>query len=145
MIYNLILHRVFMLLRSKGPSFILKFLAEIALLNPVPVANPLPSCARLRRVQALVLSPTRELAAQTEKNILALGEFLKVQAHCCIGGKSLGAPRQWRTVGYIIRICAGPRKMAPEGPRLAQAPRSRKARRASGIDICPCKCAARTG
>ena len=44
-----------------------------------------------RRVQALVLSPTRELAAQTEKNILALGEFLKVQAHCCIGGKSLGA------------------------------------------------------
>ena len=42
-------------------------------------------------MQALVLSPTRELAAQTEKNILALGEFLKVQAHCCIGGKSLGA------------------------------------------------------
>ncbi len=41
-------------------------------------------------MQALVLSPTRELAAQTEKNILALGEFLKVQAHCCIGGKSLG-------------------------------------------------------
>ena len=40
-----------------------------------------------------MLSPTRELAAQTERNILALGEFLKVQAHCCIGGKSLGAPQ----------------------------------------------------
>ena len=49
------------------------------------------TAANSRRVQALVLSPTRELAAQTEKNILALGEFLKVQAHCCIGGKSLGA------------------------------------------------------
>ena len=42
------------------------------------------------RPQALVLSPTRELASQTEKNIMALGEFMKVRAHCCIGGKSIG-------------------------------------------------------
>lgn len=41
-------------------------------------------------VQALILSPTRELASQTEKNILAIGEYMNVQAHCCIGGKSLG-------------------------------------------------------
>lgn len=40
--------------------------------------------------QALVVSPTRELASQTEKNILALGDFLKVKAHACIGGKSVG-------------------------------------------------------
>lgn len=40
--------------------------------------------------QALVLSPTRELASQTEKNILALGDFCKVKAHACIGGKSIG-------------------------------------------------------
>lgn len=32
-----------------------------------------------RDVQALVLSPTRELAAQTEKMTLALGDFLNVQ------------------------------------------------------------------
>jgi ATP-dependent RNA helicase len=38
----------------------------------------------------LILSPTRELAQQTEKVILAVGEFLNVQAHACIGGKSLG-------------------------------------------------------
>jgi ATP-dependent RNA helicase len=36
------------------------------------------------------MSPTRELASQTEKNIMALGEFMKVRAHCCIGGKSIG-------------------------------------------------------
>eukprot|EP00208_Stichococcus_sp_RCC1054_P006581 CAMPEP_0206136882 /NCGR_PEP_ID=MMETSP1473-20131121/2094_1 /ASSEMBLY_ACC=CAM_ASM_001109 /TAXON_ID=1461547 /ORGANISM="Stichococcus sp, Strain RCC1054" /LENGTH=401 /DNA_ID=CAMNT_0053529711 /DNA_START=157 /DNA_END=1362 /DNA_ORIENTATION=+ len=42
------------------------------------------------QIQALVLSPTRELAGQTEKNIMALGEFMKVRAHCCIGGKSIG-------------------------------------------------------
>ena len=54
-----------------------------------------------RSVQALVLSPTRELAAQTEQNILALGEFLKVQAHCCIGGKSLGATLAPPTAGNL--------------------------------------------
>lgn len=42
------------------------------------------------QIQALVMSPTRELAGQTEKNIMALGEFMKVRAHCCIGGKSIG-------------------------------------------------------
>ncbi|WCJ34407.1 eukaryotic initiation factor 4A-III [Euphorbia peplus] len=43
-----------------------------------------------REVQALVLSPTRELAAQTEKVILAIGDYLNIQAHACIGGKSVG-------------------------------------------------------
>mmetsp|Transcript_1482 Transcript_1482/g.2130 ORF Transcript_1482/g.2130 Transcript_1482/m.2130 type:complete len:399 (-) Transcript_1482:248-1444(-) len=43
-----------------------------------------------RECQALIMSPTRELATQTEKVILAIGDFLNVQAHCCIGGKSIG-------------------------------------------------------
>jgi ATP-dependent RNA helicase len=42
-------------------------------------------------VQALVLSPTRELALQTEKVMLAIGDFINVQVHSCIGGKSIGA------------------------------------------------------
>lgn len=41
-------------------------------------------------MQALVLSPTRELAAQTEKVILAVGYCINVQAHACIGEKSIG-------------------------------------------------------
>lgn len=40
--------------------------------------------------QALVLSPTRELAEQTQKVILSLGDFMNVQCHACIGGKSIG-------------------------------------------------------
>lgn len=40
--------------------------------------------------QALVLSPTRELAQQTQKVMLSLGDFLSVEVHCCIGGKSMG-------------------------------------------------------
>ena len=40
--------------------------------------------------QALVLSPTRELAEQTQKVILALGDYMSVRCHACIGGKSVG-------------------------------------------------------
>ena len=43
-----------------------------------------------REVQALVLSPTRELAVQTEKTALALGNYMNVQVHACIGGRSIG-------------------------------------------------------
>ena len=43
-----------------------------------------------RETQALVLSPTRELAAQTHKVMAAMGGFLNVQSHCCVGGKSVG-------------------------------------------------------
>jgi ATP-dependent RNA helicase len=44
----------------------------------------------VRDVQALVLSPTRELAEQSCKVVLALGDFLSIQCHACIGGKSIG-------------------------------------------------------
>jgi translation initiation factor 4A len=34
----------------------------------------------------LILAPTRELALQIQKVALALGEYLKVRCHACIGG-----------------------------------------------------------
>ena len=40
--------------------------------------------------QALVLSPTRELAEQTQKVLMALGDYMSVRCHSCIGGKSVG-------------------------------------------------------
>mmetsp|Transcript_4825 Transcript_4825/g.14214 ORF Transcript_4825/g.14214 Transcript_4825/m.14214 type:complete len:406 (+) Transcript_4825:48-1265(+) len=43
-----------------------------------------------RDVQVLILSPTRELAEQSCKVLLALGDFMSVQCHACIGGKSVG-------------------------------------------------------
>jgi len=45
---------------------------------------------QLHETQALVLSPTRELAEQIHKVMLSLGDFLQVQVHSCIGGKSVG-------------------------------------------------------
>jgi translation initiation factor 4A len=40
----------------------------------------------LNDAQALVLAPTRELAQQIQKVVLALGDYLNVRCHACIGG-----------------------------------------------------------
>ena len=47
--------------------------------------------SKVNEPMALVLSPTRELAEQTNKVISTLGDFMNVKAHACIGGKSIGA------------------------------------------------------
>lgn len=44
----------------------------------------------LRETQALILSPTRELAQQIKSVVLALGDYMNVQCHACIGGTSVG-------------------------------------------------------
>lgn len=43
----------------------------------------------VREPQVLVLSPTRELAEQTQKVMLALGNYMNVKVHCCIGGRNV--------------------------------------------------------
>ncbi|KAJ1935317.1 translation initiation factor eIF4A [Linderina macrospora] len=40
----------------------------------------------LKKTQALVLAPTRELAQQIQKVIIALSEFRNLKVHACIGG-----------------------------------------------------------
>ncbi|KAK4389082.1 Eukaryotic initiation factor 4A-3 [Sesamum angolense] len=57
------------------------------------------------QVQALILSPTRELAAQTEKVILAIGDYINVQAHACIGGKSVG--EDIRKLEHGVHVVSG--------------------------------------
>lgn len=44
----------------------------------------------IRETQALVLSPTRELAIQIQTVMLALGDYMNVSCHACIGGTSVG-------------------------------------------------------
>jgi len=39
-----------------------------------------------RNTQALILAPTRELAQQIRKVVHALGDFLDISSHACIGG-----------------------------------------------------------
>ena len=38
------------------------------------------------KCQALILAPTRELAQQIQKVARALGDFLNVSSHACVGG-----------------------------------------------------------
>ncbi|KAK9448803.1 P-loop containing nucleoside triphosphate hydrolase protein [Limtongia smithiae] len=45
---------------------------------------------KVRETQALILSPTRELAVQIQNVVLALGNYMNVQCHACIGGTSVG-------------------------------------------------------
>ncbi|KAH1209232.1 Eukaryotic initiation factor 4A-III A [Glycine max] len=59
----------------------------------------------VREVQALILSPTRELASQTEKVILAIGDFINIQAHACVGGKSVG--EDIRKLEYGVHVVSG--------------------------------------
>ncbi|OBA20945.1 DEAD-domain-containing protein [Metschnikowia bicuspidata var. bicuspidata NRRL YB-4993] len=46
--------------------------------------------AKVRSCQALVVSPTRELAVQIHSVIMNLGSSMNVQTHACIGGKQMG-------------------------------------------------------
>jgi len=41
---------------------------------------------KMMKTQALILAPTRELAQQIHKVVRALGDFLNIAAHACVGG-----------------------------------------------------------
>nr|CAD2174789.1 unnamed protein product [Meloidogyne enterolobii]CAD2193247.1 unnamed protein product [Meloidogyne enterolobii]CAD2194581.1 unnamed protein product [Meloidogyne enterolobii] len=58
-----------------------------------------------RETQALVLAPTRELAVQVQKVILALGDYMNVQCHACIGGTNVG--EDIRKLDYGQHVVSG--------------------------------------
>ena len=43
----------------------------------------------LRECQALILAPTRELAQQIQKVVVALGDYMDVTIHACVGGTAV--------------------------------------------------------
>ncbi|KAL7004936.1 RNA helicase [Cystobasidiomycetes sp. EMM_F5] len=59
----------------------------------------------VRETQALILSPTRELATQAQSVVLALGDYMSVQCHACIGGTSLG--EDMRKLDYGQHVVSG--------------------------------------
>lgn len=61
-----------------------------------------------RDTQVLILSPTRELAEQTQKVVQALGDFMNVRCHACIGGKPLGLDLKELEKGGIQVISGTP-------------------------------------
>lgn len=45
--------------------------------------------SNLKQCQALILAPTRELAQQIQKVVVAIGDFMSIECHACIGGTSV--------------------------------------------------------
>lgn len=43
----------------------------------------------VKKTQALILAPTRELAQQIQKVVIALGDYLNVDCHVCVGGTAV--------------------------------------------------------
>jgi translation initiation factor 4A len=58
----------------------------------------------LKQCQALVLAPTRELAQQIQKVIVALGDYLQVQVHACIGGTNVREDQRRLDVGTHVIV-----------------------------------------
>lgn len=54
--------------------------------------------------QALVLAPTRELAQQIEKVMRALGDFLGVKVHACVGGTSVREDQRILQAGVHVVV-----------------------------------------
>jgi len=43
----------------------------------------------VKATQALILAPTRELAQQIQKVVVALGDYMNVECHACVGGTNV--------------------------------------------------------
>ncbi|XP_022654571.1 eukaryotic initiation factor 4A-I-like isoform X2 [Varroa jacobsoni] len=54
---------------------------SISILQQIDVAEP--------QCQALILAPTRELAQQIQKVVIALGDYMSANCHACIGGTNV--------------------------------------------------------
>jgi len=55
-----------------------------------------------KEIQALILSPTHELALQIQKVVLSLGSFMNVRCHACIGGTNVGEDMRKLEAGVHI-------------------------------------------
>ncbi|KAL0415081.1 UNVERIFIED_CONTAM: Eukaryotic initiation factor 4A-8 [Sesamum latifolium] len=58
----------------------------------------------LTQCQALVLAPTRELAQQIEKVMRALGDYLGVKVHACVGGTSVREDQRILSAGVHVVV-----------------------------------------
>jgi ATP-dependent RNA helicase len=58
-----------------------------------------------QELQALVLSPTRELAEQTQSVMISLGDFMKARVQSCSGGHSVN--QDLEALGAGVHVVSG--------------------------------------
>lgn len=68
----------------------------IGILQQLDLRNP--------HTQALILAPTRELADQTRKVMLALGDYLDVTVHMCVGGTQVREDQRILSKGVQVVV-----------------------------------------
>jgi len=59
----------------------------------------------LRECQSLILAPTRELAQQIQKVVIALGDYMQIEVHACVGGTAVR--EDIRTLQSGVHIVVG--------------------------------------
>ncbi|KAF8735337.1 hypothetical protein AX14_002215 [Amanita brunnescens Koide BX004] len=59
----------------------------------------------VKATQALILAPTRELAQQTQKVVLEIGQYMNIKCHACIGGRNVR--RDIRVLGKGVHVIVG--------------------------------------
>ncbi|KAF9935486.1 hypothetical protein KVV02_000705 [Mortierella alpina] len=69
---------------------------SISALQKLDTSNP--------QCQALILAPTRELAQQIQKVVIALGDFMKIHCHACIGGTNVRDDMKTLTDGAQVVV-----------------------------------------
>ncbi|KAG5452541.1 translation initiation factor eIF4A [Clonorchis sinensis] len=69
---------------------------SIAMLQQINTADP--------RCQALVLAPTRELAKQIQTVVVALGDYMDITCHACIGGTQVSTDMERLQMGQQIVV-----------------------------------------
>ncbi|KAK9264057.1 P-loop containing nucleoside triphosphate hydrolase protein [Lipomyces tetrasporus] len=71
---------------------------------------------KLQETQALVLSPTQEPAVQIQNVVLALGNYMNIQYHACIGGTSVGEDIRKLDFGqHVVSGTSGPHELLDRG------------------------------
>ncbi|KAF5378327.1 hypothetical protein D9615_008723 [Tricholomella constricta] len=87
---------------GKTATFSISILQQVGIQFPLPPAIPtrnaniapsLPPPSQLdmsiKGTQALILAPTRELAQQIQKVVIALGDYMNIESHACVGGTNV--------------------------------------------------------
>ena len=75
----------------------------------LPLLNVLDP--ELKKIQAIILVPTRELAQQTQEEFFNLGRFARIRALAAYGGKSIRFQKKLIDEGMHVAVCTPGRAM----------------------------------
>src|SRR6478672_1137474 len=98
---------------GKTAGFVLPMLQQLSQPRPAP-AGPRPSRKPLR---ALILTPTRELAAQVEASVRVYGKHLKLTSTIAIGGVGMSPQTEQLARGVDILVATPGRLLDHHGER----------------------------